>query len=548
MMFYLRHSFVASLICLIALGALPCPAIAQTAEQVYDIVIRNGRVLDGAGNPWIAADVAISNGRFVRIGKIPGKGKREIDATGKYVTPGWIDMLDASGGVLQRNGLAESKLQMGVTTGIAGEGGTPVPAEKIAEYFTGLEKSGISMNFGTYYGATQARVAVLGQEARDPTPEELEQMKAIVETAMKGGALGISTALIYPPASYSKTDQLVELAKVAGRYGGIYASHIRGEGKELIESIDEAITIGEKGGLPVEIYHLKAAYQPGWGTLMRAAGDTIEKARSRGVDVAADMYLYTAGGTSLSAVVPSWAAEGGREKMLERLKDPATRIRLKNEVKTGSPGWWNIVEAAGGWKQVVLASSGNAEHKRFENKSIEQIAKEWNKEPADAAFDLITESNNRAGALYFMMSESDVETALKYPWISFGSDAAASPQLVDPNTAGNGHPRGYGNFPRVIAEYVRKKKIITLSDAIRKMSSWPATRLRIDSRGMIKEGMWADVVIFDYEKIQDAATYEFPFRPPTGIDHVIVNGQVVVEKGKHTGARPGKIIYGPGKR
>ena len=547
MMFYLRRSIVGPLICLIALGALPCPAIAQTAGPVYDIVIRNGRVLDGAGNPWIAADVAIANGRFVRIGKIPGQGKREIDATGKYVSPGWIDMLDASGGVLQRNGLAESKLQMGVTTGIGGEGGTPVPAEKIAEYFAGLEKSGISMNFGTYYGATQARVAAIGQDAREPTPEELERMKSLVETAMKGGALGISTALIYPPASYSKTEQLVELAKVAGRYGGIYASHIRGEGKELIEAIGEAITIGEKGGVPVEIYHLKAAYQPGWGTLMRQAGETIEKARGRGLDVAADMYLYTAGGTSLTAVVPSWASEGGRDKLMERLKDPATRTRLKNEIKTGSPGWWNIVEAAGGWKQVVLASSGNPEHKRFENKNIEQIAKEWNKDPTDAAFDLILEGNGRVGALYFLMTESDVETAIKYPWISFGSDAAASAQLMDPNTVGNGHPRGYGNFPRVIAEYVRKKKLITLSEAIRKMTSWPATRLRIDSRGMIKEGMWADVVIFDYEKIQDGATYEYPFRPPTGIDHVMVNGQVVVEKGKHTGARPGKVIYGPGR-
>lgn len=546
MMFYLRRSFVASLICLIALSALPYRANAQTTEPVYDIVIRNGRVLDGAGNPWIAADVAISNGRFVRVGKIPGKGKREIDATGKYVSPGWIDMLDASGGVLQRNGLAESKVQMGVTTGIGGEGGTPVPVEKLSEYFAGLEKSGISMNFGTYYGATQARVAVIGEDARDPNPEELERMKSLVETAMKSGALGISTALIYPPASYSKTEQLVELAKVAGRYGGVYSSHIRGEGKDLIESIDEAITIGEKGGLPVEIYHLKAAYQPGWGRLMREAGQRIEAARSKGLDVAADMYLYTAGGTSLAAVVPSWAAEGGRDKLMERLKDPATRTRLKNEIKTGSPGWWNIIEASGGWKQVVLASSGNPEHKRFENKNIEQIAKEWNKEPADAAFDLIVESNGRVGALYFMMTESDIETAIKYPWISFGSDAAASEKLMDPNTAGSGHPRGYGNFPRVIAEYVRKKKIITLPEAIRKMSSWPATRLQLDSRGMIKEGMWADVVIFDYENIQDASTYEFPFRPPTGIDYVMVNGQVVVEKGKHTGARPGKVIYGPG--
>jgi N-acyl-D-aspartate/D-glutamate deacylase len=403
------------------------------------------------------------------------------------------------------------------------------------------------VNFGTYYNATQARVAVVGQDARDPTPEELEKMRGLVETAMKGGVLGMSTALIYPPASYSKTEELIELAKVAGRYGGFYVSHIRGEGKELIESINEAITIGEKGGLPVEIYHLKAAYQPGWGTLMRQAGETIEKARARGLDVAADMYLYTAGGTGLTAVVPSWAADGGRDKLLERLKDAATRERLKGEIKTGSPGWWNIVEAAGGWKQIVVASTGNPEHKRFENRNIEQIAKEWNKDPADAAFDLIVEGNGRVGALYFMMSESDVETALKFPWISLGSDAAASPQPVDPNTVGNGHPRGYGNFPRVIAEYVRKKKVLTLPEAIRKMTSWPATRLRLASRGTIKEGNWADVVIFDYEKIQDNATYEYPFRLPTGIDFVLVNGQVAVENGKHTGARSGMVMYGPGR-
>ncbi|MFL6467332.1 MAG: D-aminoacylase, partial [Pyrinomonadaceae bacterium] len=265
MMKYIRPIFAATLICMTALSAWRLPAIAQTAEPSYDIVIRNGRVLDGSGNPWILADVAIKDGRFAAIGRVLGKGKREIDARGKYVSPGWIDMLDASGNVLTRNPLAESKLMMGVTTGIGGEGGAPVAAEKLSEYFTGLEKNGISMNFGTYFGATQSRVAVIGQEARDPTPEELSKMKALVETAMKGGALGISTALIYPPASYSKTEQLIELAKVAGQYGGVYSSHIRGEGKELVESINEAITIGEKGGLPVEIYHLKAAYQPGWG-------------------------------------------------------------------------------------------------------------------------------------------------------------------------------------------------------------------------------------------------------------------------------------------
>ena len=546
-MIYLRRILALCLACLTALNALPAPVAGQVADVPYDIVIRNGRVLDGAGNPWIAADVAIKDGRFVRIGKIRGKGKREIDASGRYVSPGWIDMLDASGRVLQTNGLAESKLLMGVTTGIGGEGGTPVPAEKLTEYFEGLEKSGISMNFGTYYSATQARVAVLGQDARDPTPEELARMGSIMETAMKGGVLGMSTALIYPPASYSKTEQLIELAKVTGRYGGIYASHIRGEGKDLIESIDEAIMIGEKGGLPVEIYHLKAAYQPGWGTLMRKAGERIEAARSRGLDVAADMYLYTAGGTGLSAVVPAWASEGGNEKLMERLKDPAIRQRLKNEIKTGSPGWWNIVEAAGGWENVVLVFAGNKDNDRFLGKNIAQIAKEWNKEPADAAFDLLLQGTGRVSALYYMMTESDIETAIKYPWVSFGSDAAASAKLADPNTAGMGHPRGYGNFPRVIARYVREKNILTLPEAIRKMTSWPATRLRLPARGLIKEGCWADVVIFDYDKIQDTATYEFPFKTPLGIDYVMVNGQVVIEKGKHTGARSGKVIYGPGR-
>lgn len=542
----LRRAASLALSALVVLLSLAGTALAQTPE--YDIVIRNGRVLDGAGNPWIAADVAIKDGKFVRIGKVFGKGKREIDATGRYVSPGWIDMLDASGGVLMRNPLAESKLQMGVTTGISGEGGTPVPAEKIAEYFAGLEKSGIGMNFATYYSATQARVAVLGQEARDPTSEELDKMKSIVETAMKGGALGISTALIYPPASYSKTEQLIELAKVAGRYGGVYTSHIRGEGAELIEAISEAIEIGEKGGLPVEIYHLKAAYQPGWGTLMRKAGETIEAARSRGVDVAADMYVYTAGGTGLSAVIPAWASEGGNEKLLERLRDPAIRARLKNEIKTGSPGWWNIVEASGGWENIVLVSAQNEANKKFEGKNLAQIAKEWNKDPADAAFDLVEQGRGgRVSALYYMMSEDDVAAGIKYPWVSFGSDAAASPELVDPDTAGMGHPRGYGNFPRVIARYVREKKVLTLPDAIRKMTSWPATRLRIPSRGLIKEGMWADVVIFDLDTIEDRATYEYPFRTPGGIDYVMVNGRVVIEKGKHTGAKPGMVIYGPGR-
>ena len=541
-----RRKVAYLLICLIALGLLPAPVRAQQVDPVYDVVIRNGRVLDGAGNPWIAADVAIKDGRFARIGKVLERGRQEIDATGRYVSPGWIDVMDQSGRALMQNGLAENKLRMGVTTAIGGEGGTPVMADKVAEYFAGLEKTGISINFGTYFSETQARVAVLGQDSRAPTPEEIQRMKAIMETAMKAGVMGMTTALIYPPSSYATTNELIEVAKVAGQYGGIYASHIRGEGKELVQSIEEAITIGEKGGLPVEIFHLKAAFQPGWGRLMRQAGRKIDEARARGVDVAADMYLYTAGGTGLEATIPSWAFEGGRQSLLDRLKDPATRARLKREMVTGSPGWWNIIEAAGGWDGIVLANAQNEDHKRFEGKSMAQIAKEWKKTPADAAFDLVAAGRGRVTAIYHMMSEQDIITALKFPWTSIGSDAGAS---VNPNadTLGLGHPRGYGNFPRLIARYVRQKPVLTLEHAIRKMTSWPATRMRLNSRGVIKEGVWADVVIFDYNTIQDLSTYEKPFVYPVGIDYVLVNGQVVIDRGKHTGARPGHVIYGPGR-
>lgn len=535
------------LICLLALHLSLAPVAAQQVEPVYDVVIRNGRVLDGAGNPWIIADVAIKDGRFVRIGKVLERGRQEIDATGRYVSPGWIDMLDQSGRALMQNGLAENKLRMGVTTGIGGEGGTPVPADKISDYFAGLEKAGISMNFGTYFSETQARVAVLGQDSRAPSPEELQRMKAIMETAMKAGAIGMTTALIYPPSSYASTNELIEVAKVAGQYGGTYASHIRGEGKELVQSIEEAIAIGEKGGLPVEIFHLKAAFQPGWGRLMRQAGKKIDEARARGVDVAADMYLYTAGGTGLEAVIPSWAFDGGFPKLLERLKDPATRARLKREMVTGSPGWWNIIEAAGGWDGIVLANAQNKDNKHFEGKSLSQIAREWKKTPADAAFDLVAAGSGRVTAIYHMMSEQDIITALKFPWTSIGSDAGA---LVNPSqldTLGLGHPRGFGNFPRLIARYVREKRVLTLEQAIRKMTSWPATRMRLSGRGVIKEGAWADVVIFDYNTIQDLATYEKPFLYPVGIDYVLVNGQLVIDHGKHTGARPGQVIYGPGR-
>jgi N-acyl-D-aspartate/D-glutamate deacylase len=526
---------------------LSTAALLAQAPATYDLVIRNGRVLDGMGNPWIAADVAINDGRFAAVGKITGKGEREIDATGRYVSPGWIDMMDQSGGVLPRNGLAENKLRMGVTTAIGGEGGTPVPAEQVADYFAGLERSGISINFGSYYSETQARTAVLGNTARAPTSDELARMQALLETAMRSGAMGMTTALIYPPSSYATTNELVEMARVAARHGGVYATHMRDEGKELLAAIQEAIAIGEGAGLPVEIFHLKAAFQPGWGTLMTEARRTIDAARERGVDVAADMYVYTAGGTGLEATIPSWAQEGGRAALRERLADPDTRARLKGEVVSGASGWSNLVEAAGGWTGIVLANARNPANARFEGKTIAEIAIEWNKDPADAAWDLVVQGDGRVMAIYHMMSEADVETALGFPWTSIGSDAGAALAPGGQDPTGLTHPRAYGNFPRVIARYVRERGVLTLEQAVRKMTSWPATRMRLADRGAIREGCWADVVVFDYEALQDRATYDQPVLSPAGIDYVLVNGQVVIDHDRHTGARPGRVLYGPGR-
>jgi len=520
---------------------------AQQPDAPYDLVIRHGRVLDGMGNPWIVADVAIKDGHFAKIGMVTGAGKQEIDARGRFVSPGWIDMMDQSGAVLPRNGLAENKLRMGVTTAIGGEGGTPVNAERVAEYFAGLEQSGISINFGSYFSETQARTAVLGNTAREPTDEELDKMRAVMETAMKAGAMGMTTALIYPPSTFAKTSELVEIAKVAGRYGGIYATHMRDEGKDLIAAINEAIAIGEGGGLPVEIFHLKAAWQPGWGSLMTQAGQAIDAARARGVDVAADMYVYTAGGTGLEASIPTWAQEGGRAAFVKRLEDPETRTRLKREIVSGVPGWSNLVEASGGWDHIVLANARSADNQKFEGKTVAAIAKEWNKDPADAVMDLISQGQGRVMAIYHMMSEPDVETALRFHWTSIGSDSGAALADGGQDPTGLTHPRAYGNFPRVIARYVRERGIITLEDAVRKMTSWPATRMRLSGRGAIREGLWADVVVFDFESLQDRATYEDPRLSPDGIDYVIVNGQVTIDHGKHTGAKAGKVLYGPGR-
>ncbi|MCS4279265.1 N-acyl-D-amino-acid deacylase family protein [Stenotrophomonas rhizophila] len=520
---------------------------ANAAAADYDLVIRGGRVLDGAGNPWVRADVAVKEGRVVQVGQVPGQGTREIDATGRYVSPGFIDMMDQSGAALLKDGAAENKLRMGVTTLIGGEGGPPVPAAGMPGYFKQLETQGIAVNFGTYYSSTQARVHVMGDAAGAPTPKQLEAMGEQVKMAMEAGAFGISSALIYAPSSFQSTSDLISLAKVAAQCDGFYATHMRDESEGVVKAIEEAIEIGEKGGVKVEIFHLKAAYAPEWGKLMPQALATITAARDRGVDVAADLYPYTAGGTGLEIIAPSWVWADGLEKGIERVRDPKVRERMKKEVAAGSmPGWSNLVHASGGFQNVRLANSFSEKYRRFHGKTLAEIGAELNLDPADAAWDIALEGlPNRAVALYFMISEADVQLALRQPWVSIGSDAAAAVNYGSDGAIGLPHPRAYGTFPRILAEYVKRRQVLTLEDAVRKMTSWPAQRMGLSDRGLIREGMRADIVLFDLDTLDDVASWDAPAGAPTGIDTVIVNGVVSFEDGKHTGARAGSALRHP---
>lgn len=517
---------------------------ANAAAADYDLVIRGGRVLDGAGNPWVRADVAVKEGRVVQVGQVPGQGTREIDATGRYVSPGFIDMMDQSGAALLKDGAAENKLRMGVTTLIGGEGGPPVPAAGMPGYFKQLETQGIAVNFGTYYSSTQARVHVMGDAAGAPTRKQLDAMGEQVKMAMEAGAFGISSALIYAPSSFQSTSDLISLAKVAAQCDGFYATHMRDESEGVVRAIEEAIEIGEKGGVKVEIFHLKAAYAPEWGKLMPQALATINAARDRGVDVAADLYPYTAGGTGLEIIAPSWVWADGLEKGIERVRDPQVRERMKKEVAAGSmPGWSNLVHASGGFQNVRLANSFSDKYRRFHGKTLAEIGAELNLDPADAAWDIALEGlPNRAVALYFMISEEDVQLALRQPWVSIGSDAAAAVNYGSDGAIGLPHPRAYGTFPRILAEYVKRRQVLTLEDAVRKMTSWPAQRMGLSDRGLIREGMRADIVLFDLDTLDDVASWDAPAGAPTGIDTVIVNGVVSFEGGKHTGARAGSAL------
>jgi N-acyl-D-amino-acid deacylase len=535
-----KHVLMGSAMTLLLAGNAPAP---QSVPE-YDIVIRGGRVLDGAGNPWVRADVAVKGGRVVRVGRIAGHGAKEIDARDRYVTPGFIDMMDQSGGVLLKNGAAENKLRMGVTTVIAGEGGTPVEASQIPAYFGQLEKQGIAVNFGTYYSTTQARQKAMGDVAGTPTAAQMEVMKAEVRKAMEAGVFGVTSALIYPPSSFASTQDLIAMSKVSAQCGGFYATHMRDESADLVKAVNEAIEIGEKSGAKVEIFHLKAAFAPGWGKLMPEAIASVNAARARGVDVAADLYPYTAGGTGLEIIAPSWVWADGNEKGIARLRDPKVRERMKKEVAAGSmPGWSNLVEASGGFGNVILANGFSKKYAPYHGQSLEKIGATLKRDPADVAWDILLEGlPNRSVALYFMMNEGDIETALRQPWVSIGSDAAASEKFGELDALGLPHPRAYGTFPRAIAEYSKRRPVISLEEAVRKMTGWPAQRMGLSDRGLIRDGMRADLVILDYAALDDVATWDKPTASPTGIDTVVVNGVVTIENGRHTGARAGTVL------
>lgn len=536
------------------------PALAQSPS--YDVIIRNGRIVDGSGNPWYSADIAIRANRIAAIGQLDkATANRVIDASGLVVAPGFIDMLGQSEVSLLIDNRAVSKLSQGITTEITGEGGSIAPqnaltlealAPSIAPYhlkvdwtdldgyFRRLEANGTPINLGTYVGAAQVREAILGDVNRAPTPDELEKMKALVAQAMQQGAFGISTALIYPPGHYAKTEELIELAKVASQYGGIYATHMRSEGQSEIAAIQEALRIGREAHLPVEIFHMKVSGKSRAGG-MKNVVEMIQKARDAGQDVTADMYPYLAGATALASALPPWAADGGLGKLLERLKDPAIRARIKSEMASDHPDWENLYFDSGGAAGVMVASVVNKDLKQYTGKTVAQIADAQNKDPLEALFDFILADKGQTAALYFIASEEDLRYGLSQPWTSISLDANEMPLdglLFEPHA----HPRTFGSMPRFLGHYVRDLKLMPLEQGIRKITSLPAQREHLLNRGLLKEGFFADVTIFDPATIMDRATYTEPTQLSVGVKYVLVNGQLEYEDGKMTGVMAGKAL------
>jgi N-acyl-D-amino-acid deacylase len=532
----------------------------------FDVVIRHGHVIDGTGSPWYGADIGIRNGHIVAIGRLDAAtAKQTIDAAGMVVAPGFIDMLGQSEESILVNPHLPSKIYQGITTEITGEGGSAAPLtdalraadlsgfehyridpswSTFREYFARLEKQGMGINLASYVGATQVRRAVIGDGNRPPTPAELGQMKGLVRDAMLDGAVGVSTSLQYAPAPYASTEELIALASEGGKLGGIYATHMRAEGDAIIPAIDEAIRIGREAHVPVEIWHLKAAGRRNWGRMPEIVA-RIDYARRSGVEIGADTYAYPAWFNTFSAFIPPWAHDGGDAQLIERLKDPATRARIRAEMQTQNATWDNEWDEIAGPDAILLSVVQNPKLLPLQGKTIAEIATLWKKDPFDTIFDILIEDHAATQVAVFGMSEPDVRLALQQPWVSVCNDSQG--------TAPDGllgqehpHPRAYGTFPRILRKYVREDGALTLADAIRKFSALPAARLRIDDRGVIKAGMWADLVVFNPDTITDLATFEKPNQLSEGMQYVLVNGIPVIEHGSMTNALPGKVVRGPG--
>lgn len=553
----------AALFLLLAFSA----AIHAQEPRTYDLILRGGTIYDGSGGKPYVGDVAVNGDRIAAIAKGSlgnAKGRTEIDAKGLAVSPGFVNMLSWATESLLVDGRAQSDIRQGVTLEVMGEGGSmgplndamkketveqqgdikyPVTWTTLGEYLDQVVAKGIAPNVASFVGATTVRIHEVGYADRPPTPEELGRMRKLVDQAMEEGALGVGSSLIYAPAFYAKTDELVALCEEASKYGGMYISHMRSEGNRLLEAIDELIEISRRAKLPAEIYHLKAAGKPNWGKL-DAAIKKVEDARASGLKITADMYTYTAGATGLDASMPPWVQEGGLEAWITRMKDPATREKVKKEMATPTDAWENFFVAAGPDK-ILLVAFKNDKLKPLTGKTLAEVAKMRGKSPEETAMDLVIEDDSRVGTVYFLMSEDNVRRQVALPWVSFGSDAEA------PSTEGvflksNPHPRAYGNFVRVVGKYVRDEKVIPLEEAIRKLTSLPATNLKIRERGLLKEGYFADVVLFDPAKVQDHATFDKPHQYATGVKHVFVNGVQVLKDGEPTGAAAGRVVRGPG--
>ena len=552
-----------------AVGLVVLWAVMAWAQGApYDVVILHGHIIDGTGSPWYAADVGIRDGRIAAIGNLAGaSAKRAIDAHGMVVAPGFIDMLGQSELTILVNPHLPSKIYQGITTEITGEGGSVAPqndatiqADRVGyehyhitpdwrsleQYFQRLQKQGMGINLGTYVGATQVRRVVLGDADVQPSAAQLKQMEALVDQAMQQGAMGVSTSLQYAPAPYATTEELIALAREAAKYGGIYATHMRSEGDAEMASLDETIRIGREAHIPVEIWHLKTAGKPNWGKMPQVVAK-IDAARASGVDINADTYAYTAWFNSLSAFIPPWAHDGGDAKLIERLKDPATRARIRKDMLTPSSQWDNEWQEVPGPEGILIGVVQNPQLLPLQGKTLAQVAQTWHEDPIDALCDLLIKDNAYTGVAVFGMSEPDVVLALQQPWVSVDNDSSG--------TAPTGllgqehpHPRAYATFPRILRKYVRQEHKLSLADAIRKFSALPAQRMHLTDRGVLKKGMWADVVVFNPATIRDVATFENPNQLSQGMEYVLVNGVPVIAQGQMTNALPGQALRGPGYR